>query len=234
MRHHTIAEVMSRDPATARVDTGFAELVRLMAARSVSALPVLDEDGRVLGVVSEADLLAKESVQERPHAISALLRRHAERVRARGTTAGELMSSPAVTIAPEATIPHGARMMVDRRVKLLPVIDPDARLLGVVSRSDLLKMFSRPDSEILTEIADEVFMRGLGIGTEGVRITLAGGIVTLEGRVERRSWATVADALTRQIDGVVDVHTLLDYDWDDAAITIPEAMVVDITHEPRR
>ncbi|PPK67233.1 CBS domain-containing protein [Actinokineospora auranticolor] len=234
MRHRTVENVMTRDPATATAGTGFTDLVRIMADRRVSGLPVVDADGRVLGVVSEADLLAKESVRERPHAVPALLRRHAERVRSRGTTAGELMTAPAVTVASGADVPHAARLMADHRVKRLPVVDADGALVGVVSRSDLLSIFTRADDDIAEEIAHDVFHDALGIGADTVAIRVAGGVVEIGGQVERRSWVDVITALTRRVDGVVDVRSTLTYAWDDTGVTIPEAMVVDITREPRR
>ncbi|PPK67075.1 CBS domain-containing protein [Actinokineospora auranticolor] len=233
MRHRTIENVMTRDVAVVPPDTGFADLVRLMADRAVSGLPVVDHHGHVLGVVSEADLLAKESVRERPHAVPALLRRHAERVRARGTTAGELMTSPAVTVRADATVPHAARLMADHRVKRLPVVDEDGGLVGVVSRTDLLSVFRRADDDIAEEIAQDVFRGALGIACDTVVIRVAGGVVTFEGQVERRGWVDVITELTRRVDGVVDVRSSLTYAWDDTGVTIPEGMVVDITREPR-
>ncbi|GLZ36678.1 CBS domain-containing protein [Actinokineospora sp. NBRC 105648] len=232
MRHKTIETVMTREPTTAAVDTGFAELVRVMAERAVSALPVVDADGHLLGVVSEADLLAEESVHERPHTAAAPLHRHAERLRSRGTKAGELMSAPAVTVLPEATFAHAARLMTDHRVKRLPVIDTHGKLVGVLSRSDILRGFLRGDDEIAREVASEVFFRVLGISAVGVEIQVAHGVVALSGQVERRSWLPVVDALTRRVEGV-DVHHGLDYGWDDTAVRTPDAMTVDITREPR-
>ncbi|WP_018686827.1 CBS domain-containing protein [Actinokineospora enzanensis] len=234
MRHRTIETVMTPDPATATVDTGFADLVWLMSEREVSGLPVVDADRRVLGVVSEADLLAKESVLERPHAVPALLRRHTERVRARGTMAGELMTSPAVTVRADATLPEAARLMADHRVKRLPVVDGNGVLVGVVSRSNLLSVFTRPDAAITEEIEQDVFRGALGVNPVGVEIRVVDGIAHLGGQLERRSWIDVVTALVRRIDGVVDVRATLTYAWDDTGVTIPEAMTVDITHEPRR
>ncbi|GAA3044202.1 CBS domain-containing protein [Actinokineospora globicatena] len=233
MRTRQIENVMVTDPAAATPETGFVDLVRLMTERGVGALPVVDADGHVLGVVSESDLIAKESVRERPRAALALLHRHAERVKSRGTTAGELMTSPAVTVPRDATVPHAARLMADHRVRRLPVVDADGVLVGVVDQGDLLRVFLRPDDAIAEEIAAEVFLRAMGLSPAGVAIRVDAGLVHLDGQVERRSWVAVIDSLTRSVDGVVDLRNQLTYQWDDTGVTIPEAMVVDITHEPR-
>ncbi|UVS79453.1 CBS domain-containing protein [Actinokineospora sp. UTMC 2448] len=235
MHKRTVADVMTRTVVTARPDTGFAELVRLMTEHSVSALPVTDASGGVVGVVSEADLLAKESARAdgAPHSLRALLRRHADKSRAAGTVAAELMSSPAVTTTEHTPVTTAARLMSEHRVKRLPVVTADGVLTGVVSRSDLLGVFLRGDDAIAEEIRHEVFERSLDTPADRVGVTVHDGQVTLDGTVERRSWVPIAAALSERVDGVVSVHNRLGWSWDDTGVTIPEAMVVDIRHEPR-
>lgn len=235
MNKRTVADVMTREVVTARPDTGFAELVRLMTEHSVSALPVTDEDGAVIGVVSEADLLAKESARAEgaPHSLRALLRRHADKARAAGTVAAGLMSSPAVTTTGDTPINAAARLMSEHRVKRLPVVDADRKLVGVVSRADLLGLFLRGDDAIAEEIRHEVFERSLDTPARQVAVIVRDGQVALAGTVDRRSSVRIAELLVESVDGVVSVHNQLSWSWDDTGVTIPEAMVVDIRHEPR-
>ena len=234
MQHRMVLRVMTSEPAVAHADTGFAAMVDLMAGNRVDMLPVVDADKKVLGVVSSTDLLAKESVLLRPNRVSALLRRGAERVKARGTTAGGLMTSPAITTTPDADITRAARLMADHRVHCLPVVDRTGTLVGVVSRSDVLRVFLRHDHEIAEEIDREVLRRALGINPTTLEITVSDGIVRMGGTVERRSWVGVLGSLVRQVDGVVDVVNALGYRWDDTSVDVLDGMAVDITHEPRR
>jgi CBS domain-containing protein len=177
--------------------------------------------------------MAKESALLRPGRVRALLARRAERVKARGTTAGELMSHPAVTTTPDADIAVAARLMADHRVHALPVVDATGRLVAVVSRSDVLRVFLRPDAEIADEIDREVFRAALGVDPTALRIDVDEGVVRLGGEVERRSWVGVVGALVRRVDGVVDVVNGLRFRWDDTAAVMPDPMAVDITREPR-
>ncbi|MFC5286754.1 CBS domain-containing protein [Actinokineospora guangxiensis] len=234
MSKRTVADVMTREVVTARPDTGYADLVRLMADNSVSALPVTGVDGTVVGVVSEADLLAKESARAdgRPHSLVALLRRHHDRDRAAAAVAAGLMSTPAVTTTPRTRVNEAARTMAEHRVKRLPVVEGGV-LVGVVSRADLLGVFLRGDDEIAAEIRRDVFERSLDTPAERVRVAVADGHVVLDGEVERRSWVRVAAELAERVDGVVSVMNRLSWSWDDTGVTIPEAMAVDIRHEPR-
>ena len=123
----------------------------------VSAFPVVDDDGKVIGVVSEADMLAKEALDSEPEGmpgmITGLLRRK-EHEKARGITAGDLMTSPAVTVAPDDTVERAARLMYTRKVKRLPVVDANGHLVGIIGRADLLAVFDRTDEEIRKEIRD--------------------------------------------------------------------------------
>ena len=163
MSHRKVREVMTADVVTAGVDTPFKELAGLMARRGVSALPVLDANGRLAGVVSEADLLPKQEFQEDPKARALpWWRRWLARNRSAGTTAADLMSSPAVTIGPDESVVAAARIMDRRKIKRLLVTGPDGRLAGIVSRCDLVRVFLRPDAEIRDEIISEVFTDFLG------------------------------------------------------------------------
>lgn len=219
MSHRTVREVMTTDVATVGVDTPFKELAALMARRRVSALPVLATGGQLAGVVSEADLLTKQEFQEDPEARPLpWWRRWPARRRTAGTTAAELMTSPAVTIGPEESVVAAARLMDRRRVKRLPVTGPDGHLAGIVSRCDLVRAFLRPDAGIRDEIIGEVFAHYLGTNPALVRVTVTEGMVTLAGEVGKKSMIPLAVRMSRSVDGVVDVASELTFAVDDTRL----------------
>jgi CBS domain-containing protein len=236
MKHRKIRNVMTMDVATVREDTPFKDIVRVLDQRDVSAVPVLNPGGRVIGVVSHADLLPKQGAQEPPksHTLTTWLRAQAERHLTQATTAGELMTSPAYTIGPEATVVEAAKLLDRHGVKRLPVVDEAGKLVGIVSRRDLLSVFLRRDADIADEIAREVFERNLGVVVNPATVTVEvdDGVVTLRGELERKSMIPIAETLTRRVDGVVDVNAYLAFTHDDTHIRVPAAMAVDITHEP--
>ena len=140
---------MTTRVASVRQDASFKEMAAALRENRVSAFPVLDDDGKVIGVVSEADLLTKQALDGgyggMPGMITGLLRRK-EQGKARGMTAGDLMTGPAVTTGPEDTVEDAARLMAKRQVKRLPVIDADGCLAGIISRADVLSVLDRPDT----------------------------------------------------------------------------------------
>ncbi len=217
MTHHRVREVMTADVACARQDTPFKELAGLMAARGISALPVLDADGQVAGVVSEADLLHKEEYQENggrpPH-----WWHRRSRAKAAGMTARDVMTSPALTIGPDATVVEAARALLGQHVKRMPVVDSAGHLAGIVSRQDLLRVFLRSDEEIASEIRTEVFGEELGTNLALVQVDVAQGVVTLSGEVQVKSMVGVAVRLAHSVDGVVDVVGNLTYAVDDTPL----------------
>jgi CBS domain-containing protein len=216
MNTRTVRSLMTHTVVTARPDTGYKDIVDMMATDRVSALPVVDTDGRVVGIVSEADLLCK---LERPeHSATARLisrdRREAT-AKAAGAIAADLMTAPAVTIGPDATAGAAARLLHRHHVKRLPVVDTDGRLIGIVARRDLLATYLRTDAEIRTEIRDDVLLGDLLIGPSEITATVHNGVVTLAGTVDRRSTAQIVDRLVRSVAGVVDVVGQLRWHYDD-------------------
>ncbi|HEU5161007.1 MAG TPA: CBS domain-containing protein [Streptosporangiaceae bacterium] len=212
----TVRDVMTTDVATVRTDATFKEIARVLMTRQVSGLPVVAADGTVVGVVSEADLLPKEEfksvIDERPN----LPRRAAKVARAKavGATAAELMSSPAVAIAPDAPVAEAARTLAEHDIKRLPVV-VEGRLVGVVSRADVLKVFLKSDAEIGDLVMEEVVKRCLWEDPEFVTVDVENGIVTLGGTLQLKSLIPIAVRLTAAIDGVVDVVDKLTYERDD-------------------
>ncbi len=184
----TVSDVMTRTVVSVDAFTPFKEIVRRMQEYRVSAVPVVDEDHLVLGVVSEGDLILKEDadLEGEPRVLDGAQRRH-DRSRAAGRVAAELMTAPAITIGPDATLGEAARLMHHRAVKRLPVVDPaEGTILGIVSRADLLKVFLRDDAEIARELREDVIRRTLWIDPDTIRIVVRDGIVTMEGQVEHR------------------------------------------------
>ncbi|MET8811071.1 CBS domain-containing protein [Streptomyces sp. NPDC004549] len=189
--------------------TLFRDLVERMEQWGVSALPVLEGDGRVIGVVSEADLLPKEEFRDSEPDRLTQLRRTADLAKAGAVTAGELMSTPAVTVHADATLPEAARIMAVKGVKRLPVIDAQGALVGVVSRGDLLKVFLRPDAELADEIRRSVVDVLFPAPVEPVHVVVAEGVATLTGCVRDAERIELAARMTRGVEGVVDVDCRL-------------------------
>jgi CBS domain-containing protein len=220
--HHRVQDVMTRDVTCAHEDTPYKELVRLLASRRVSALPVVDNRGRVLGVVSEADLLRKQEQPARPVARLLLTRRRRrERAKAEATVAAELMTRPAVTVDQLATVTEAARRMHRAGVKRLPVVDVVGRLVGIVSRVDLLTSFLRPDEELRREIVEDVIFGDLFMAPDRFDVDVQDGVVTLQGRCERRSLIPTVVRAVAAVDGVVRVVNRLAYDVDDLSWPLP-------------
>ncbi|MDG4825343.1 CBS domain-containing protein [Asanoa sp. WMMD1127] len=217
MRTWQVGDVMTNDVAAVDAGTPYRRIVDVMTARHVSAVPVVDEDRRVLGVVSEADLLHKVELVGRPHEPRLFegKRRHAARVKADAHDARELMTAPAVTTMENATLVEAARTMDRERVKRLPVVDHLGRLVGIVSRADLLKVHLRHDDDIRHDVVTEVLHRVLGVSDDAVAATVTDGVVTLTGRLDRRSSAELAAHLAAQVSGVVEVVDRIAFDVDD-------------------
>jgi CBS domain-containing protein len=219
MNRATVGDYMTTDVVCLRPDDGFKVIVRALAERGVSGAPVVDEGRRVIGVLSEADLLHKEEFKttaEEAQRYFASRRRHAARDKTTGDSATELMSSPAVTVAADAPIAKAARIMAEHGVKRLPVIGSDGALVGIFSRGDLMGVFLTPDRQLREEIIAEVIERSLWEDPARIHVHVDGGVVTLSGRLALKSLVPIAIALTKGIDGVVDVVDKLTYARDDS------------------
>ncbi|MFI2262805.1 CBS domain-containing protein [Streptomyces tubercidicus] len=202
---HLVSDVMTQTVAAVGREARFKEIVETMEGWQVSALPVLAGEGRVIGVVSEADLLPKEEFRESaPDRLEQ--RRWLDDMRRAGAlTAGELMTAPALTVRANATLSQAARTMARASVKRLPVVDAQGVLQGIVSRADLLKVFLRSDEDLAEEVryvVGELFTAPV----RDLRVTVADGVVTLSGRVRDTSLIPVAARLVRAVEGVVDVE----------------------------
>ncbi|MBZ4018757.1 CBS domain-containing protein [Streptomyces purpurogeneiscleroticus] len=206
---HIVDDVMTRTVVAVGRDAPFKEIVKTMEQWQVSALPVLEGESRVVGVVSEADLLPKEQFRDHTPSRIEQARELEALVKSGGMTAGELMTSPAITVHADATIAQAARTMAVYRIKRLPVVDSVGRLEGVVSRSDLLKVFLREDTDIAEEIRREVVGPLFRSHAPEVTVEVSEGVVTLRGRIVDCSLIPVAARLIRSVEGVVDADMRL-------------------------
>ena len=207
----TVKDVMTTQVVAVGPAASFKEMVVKMRRSRASALPVVDGEGRVIGVVSEADMLNKEAgLDTEPGELSSLLR-FTEREKAAGVTAAELMTKPPVTIGPGAPVAEAARLMRDHRVKGLPVITDTGLLIGIISRADALRVFARPDADIRRDAEEEVIAETFLADSPSVAVTVHDGIVTLTGRTDTGQFAHGLVLAVRQIDGVVAVRDQLGY-----------------------
>ncbi|MFG5718838.1 CBS domain-containing protein [Streptomyces murinus] len=187
----------------------FKDIVARMEQWNVSALPVLEGDGRVVGVVSEADLLPKEEFRDSDPDRMTQRRRLGDLAKAGGVTADDLMSTPAVTVHADATLAEAARIMALKRVKRLPVVTAEGVLEGVVSRGDLLKVFLRDDRELADEIRREVLDVLFPAPVEPLHVVVVDGVVTLTGKVTDGTRIPLAVRMVRGVEGVVGVDCYL-------------------------
>jgi CBS domain-containing protein/PII-like signaling protein len=215
MRTWQVDDVMTADVVTVRPDAPYREIVDTLANHRVSAAPVVDPDQRVVGVVSEADLLHRIEFVGDDRRVFASRRRRTAHAKAHGATAKDLMSKPAITITSGAPLTAAAKIMDGERVKRLPVVDTAGRLRGIVSRSDLLRVYLRPDHEIERDVVDEVLRRTLWVEPGMVEVEVDQGLVTLTGRTDRHSTRQLAVKLTQAVPGVVEVVDRLEFEFDD-------------------
>ncbi|MCH0541609.1 CBS domain-containing protein [Streptomyces sp. MUM 203J] len=201
-----VSDVMTQTAVAVGSRASYKEIVELMSQWEVSALPVLAGEGRVIGVVSEADLLLKEGYREEDAAVPDG-RPFARVAKADAVYAEDLMTSPAVTVHADAPIAEAARIMARRHVKRLPVVDRLGMLEGVVSRGDLLKVFLRSDEDIAAEVRETVLSE-LPRGAD-VRVSVENGVVTLGGRLPEPSSAPLLARAVRAVEGVVDIRVAL-------------------------
>ncbi|WP_370962592.1 CBS domain-containing protein [Amycolatopsis sp. cg9] len=209
-----VGSVMTTDVATVGPDTPFKAVAVLLASWNISGAPVVDEDGLVLGVVSQGDLLEREA----PHGLLEPGSRQAKR-KAGAAFVADLMTSPAITVRVGDDVAVAAKLLEQHHFHRLPVVGDDGKLAGVVSRSDLLRVFLRTDREIRDEVRDEVLLRDMAMDPAALYVAVHNGIVTLNGTVERTSMIPVIVALVRRVDGVVEVRQTLTGHFDDRGVS---------------
>ncbi len=207
----TIKDIMTTRVVTVHADTPFKEMAGLLGRSRVSAFPVTDEEGKVIGIVSEADMLIKEADQAGHQGLFTGLRRRREHEKATGLTAADLMTRGPVTIGPDEPVERAAFLMYDHGVKRLPVVDEAGHLAGIVSRADVLSVFDRPDAEIRRDISEGLILRSFLVDPARLGITVDDGVVTMSGRLGNRELCDQILEAVRHVDGVVAVRDRLGY-----------------------
>ncbi|MFE0023632.1 CBS domain-containing protein [Amycolatopsis sp. NPDC059021] len=206
---HPVRSVMKTNVATVHPETPFKAAAALLAAWGVSGAPVVDNEGVVVGVVSQGDLLERKAGRVR--------RRRLHR-KATGQFVADLMTTPAITVEQEADVSRAARLLEEHRIHRLPVVDSAGKLAGLVTRGDLLRIFLRPDTEIRAEIREEVIERVMCVDPRDLFVSVHNGVVTLKGQLERASLVTMMLEFARRVDGVVEVRNELTAKLDDARL----------------
>ncbi|MFD5746333.1 CBS domain-containing protein [Streptomyces sp. NPDC127033] len=194
MRFRRAGDLMTSDAVRAGPATPVADVARVLAEHGIGGVPVVDDDDKVLGVVTRSDLTRRgggRGLSGRPGTT--------------GTTAGELMSVPAVTVRAVDSVALTGRTMAARDVGRLPVVDEEARIVGIITRRDLLRVFVRPDSDLRDEILDEVVVRALWLDPAPLTVSVVDGVVTLRGRLGCAADVSVAAGMTSRVAGVVAV-----------------------------
>jgi CBS domain-containing protein len=222
-----IKGLMTEDVIVVGPEAALKDVATVLAERGISGLPVVGEQRKVLGVVSEADILVKERGPEPRHGglVGWLLeggRADDERLAAR--TARGAMTSPAITIDAQSHVSEAARLMIENGIKRLPVLDRDGALVGIVTRADLVRAFARSDAEIEREIRDDVIRRTLWIEyDENLHVQVQRGQVTLFGELGRRSDAELLPDFVARVPGVVSVRSNLTWRWDDRGASLEKS-----------
>jgi CBS domain-containing protein len=205
----TVAAVMTTDVAAVPEGARYKEIAAILRRHGVSSLPVLDRSRRVVGVVSEADLLHRHTVRQLPSGtirLAWLVRKWSS---AAAATAADLMTTPAVTIGPDDPIAEAARLMQSRGLRLLPVTDPQGRLAGVISRADVLSVVERPDEQIRDQVLTKVIAERFGLNPRAFEVAVRSGVVTIAGPIADRPAAIRLIGSVWQVEGVSGVRDRL-------------------------
>jgi CBS domain-containing protein len=226
-----VRDLMTTEVTTVRPTTSLKDVARLLVERRISGVPVVDEQGRVIGVVSEGDLVVKEqgpsAVERRPLAriFGDSPETRAELAKVLARTAGDAMTAPPITIGADALVPEAAATMTRQHVNRLPVLEGDA-LVGVVTRADIVRAFARTDEDIADAVRDDVLYRTMWLDPKAFDVSVENGRVRLKGNVERRSEADMIERITGMVPGVTGVDADLAWQLDDRDIEAPERDLV--------
>lgn len=216
-------ELMTTDIITVGPDAPLKEAARRMIEAGISGLPVTDDEGALVGVITEADFVANEAGRRAPKRAGLL--RHWLReddMPASERRVKDVMSAQVKTLSPDADHAEAARTMQREGIKRIPVVDESGRLVGIVSRGDILRAFNRPDAVIISEITDHILREVLWIDPKLVSVTCDDGNVVLSGRLETRSDAQLLAELTRRLDGVASVNDQLAWSYDNTKLEAPK------------
>jgi CBS-domain-containing membrane protein len=194
---------MTSDVVSVAPETSYRKVVDALVDAKVSGAPVVDRERRVIGVVTEADLLRRRDF---------------------GSVARELMTAPPIMVGPDVSVAAAIRIIQEKRVKRLPVVDGQGHLLGIVSRRDMLRLHTRSELAIRHDIAEDVLGGALSASPTAIQVVVAGGVVTLTGRVDTRTMANRILELTADVAGVSEVVDRLRWDIDDSELIGPTSV----------
>jgi CBS domain-containing protein len=229
-----VIEIMQRAVITVRPEASLREVASVLVEHGISGLPVVDRTGVLVGVISEADFVAKElGVPEHRHRVLELFLGEsaadsADIAKAEAATAGEAMTSPAITVDPDASVRDAARIMTERQINRLPVV-AGGRLVGIVSRADLVRAFVRTDDELRAEILEDVLRRALWLDAQDFEVTVSNGVARVRGTIERHSDVAILRRLVAGVPGIVDVDVEVAWLTDDDALG---ARMVNVGNQP--
>jgi len=207
----SVKEIMTTQVVAVKLGASFKEMAAALRGNRVSAFPVIDDDGKVIGVVSEADMLARKVLNADHAGTFTAVPHRREQDNADGLTARDLMTHPAITVTPDDSVEQAARLMYTLQVKRLPVIDHRGALVGIISRADVLAVYDRPDEEIREEIIGDVIVDGFGQDPEVFTVSVQAGVVTLEGSPQSVTLGHDLVRKVRHVQGVVAVRDRLSY-----------------------
>jgi len=211
-----VEDVMTKSPWTVRPDTSLKEVAEILVGQNISGVPVVDSESRVVGVVSEGDILLKETGgvgSERGFLARLLSFEPLEELKLDARTAAEAMTAPAITITRRRPVTEAAAKMLEEGVKRLPVVDEEGKLVGIVTRADLVRAFVRSDQEIESEIREDVIGRTLWLSPDTIAVEVDKGEVRLSGVVGTKADAELVPAFVQRVPGVVGVLSKLR--WED-------------------
>ncbi len=200
-----VVDVMTTDVITVTADTSIKDAARLMFRNRVSGLPVCDEHSCLVGIITEADFLRLEVARQEADNVEPV------------ETVGEVMNRGVITVPPDSHIADAARVMVINDVNRLPVVDGESHILGIISRLDVVAVFTRPDDIIEDEIREDVIRRVLFVDPDTITVAVSNGVVSFSGEIGTRTESRLLEELVRRLDGVVRVENALTWRIDDAS-----------------
>ena len=211
-----VSDVMTTEVRTIDGDASLKEAARVMVNAGISGLPVVDDDRRVIGIITEADFVTAEANRSWGRQRRRLLANFlGEAEHPAAKTVADAMTKVPHTVDSASTVTEAARKMTELKVKRLPVATPDGTLIGIISRADVMGAFARPDDELRAEIVNDVVIGVLQLDPEKLSIVVAEGVVSLDGSVETRTDSRLLEELAVRIEGVIAVESEVTWSQDD-------------------
>ena len=221
-----VSELMTRDPVSIGPDAPLKDAARAMTAHKISGLPVVDDDGSVVGILTEADFVEMVKKSGGTGLLDLLFEEHKP---AGAVTVGEVMTRKVVTIEPDAGHVDAARVMHRKKVKRLPVVDGHGKLVGIISRSDLLHVYARSDEEIEHQIVNRILSTVMAVDPSTVEVRVDDGCASLSGELSTRTETQLLEYMVAELPGVISVESKLRFETDDTRY-VPEPVPFGVPH----